>query len=227
MSDIDPDLLGAFVPEYRQGAARLAEAAEPLAAGRLLANLRAMAAAVGAPALRAPLEAAEAAIDPFDPAALRDAAAAMAASLDTLTVPATFAPVRTLIVDDSPMMRRLLGDILAADPSFTVVGEAGDGAEALALCAGLAPNLILLDIEMPGMDGVAMLRRWTLEGAGAVVVVSSATPPGSALAREVRRLGAAAVVAKPSGALSGDLAERRGSAVAAAARRAAGLAAGS
>jgi chemotaxis response regulator CheB len=132
--------------------------------------------------------------------------------------------LRVLLVDDSAMMRRLLRESLAPDRCFEVVGEAADGAEALALCAELAPDLVLLDIEMPRMDGVAMLKRWTLEGSGAVVVVSSATPPGSALAREVRRLGAAGVVGKPSGALSPDLAVRRGAALRAAARRAGGLA---
>lgn len=225
MSGLDPDLLAAFEPEFRQSTARLAEATDGVAAGRLRANLRAMAEMIGVPALLPPLDAAAAATDPFDPVALRHAAVAMVAALDTaLQRPRALATVRTVLVDDSAMMRRLLRESLAPDPSFMIVGEAGDGIEALALCADLSPDLILLDIEMPRMDGVAMLRRWALEGCGAVVVVSSATPPGSVLAQTVRRLGASAVVAKPSGALSTDLALLRGAAVLAAARRAVGLA---
>ncbi len=222
MTRPDAELLAAFETEFRDGAARLAEASDGAAAARLVANLRAMAEATGLPGLLVPCDAAAAAAEPFDPGALRAAAEAMQVALATAMSPEP--TLRVLLVDDSAMMRRLLRESLAPDRCFEVVGEAADGAEALALCAELAPDLVLLDIEMPRMDGVAMLKRWTLEGSGAVVVVSSATPPGSALAREVRRLGAAGVVGKPSGALSPDLAVRRGAALRAAARRAGGLA---
>jgi CheY-like chemotaxis protein len=226
MSGLDPDILAAFEPEFRQGAARIAQATEGHAAARLIANMRAMVEAIGMPALLVPLDAATAATDPFDQAALGRASAEMIAALDALVKHGpSVAVVRTLLVDDSMMMRRLLRESLASDPAFTIVGEASDGAEALALCAELTPDLVLLDIEMPRMDGVTMLRHWSLQGHGAVLIVSSATQPGSALSREVRRLGAAAIVGKPSGALSTDLAARRGAAVLAAARRAAGLSA--
>ena len=74
----------------------------------------------------------------------------------------------------------------------------------------------------PVLDGIGMLRRWALEGRGAVVVVSSAARPAEAMAVEARRLGVAAIVGKPSGALSLDIAER-GAALLLAARRAVGL----
>lgn len=226
MTAPDPDLVAAFAEEYRSGAARLAAATDLPAAGRVIANLRAMVEAVGIAALLPPLDTAADAVAAGDADALHAAAAAMGGALDAALAPPAPPPaarVRTLVVDDSPTMRRLLRQILAADAAFEVVAEAADGAEAIARSAETAPDLVLLDIEMPGMDGVTMLRHWALNGRGAVLVVSSATPPGSALAREVRRLGAAGVTGKPSGALSADMAERRGAALISAARRAAGL----
>lgn len=227
MSAPDPELLAAFLPEFRAGAARLAGLSDLAAAARQFANLRAMADAVDLPVLRAPIEAAAAALEAADADALAAAVRAMLAAVDAGAAPAPSpgAPrrIRTLVVDDSPTMRRVLRGIIEADPDFEVVGEAGDGAAALDHCAALAPDLVLLDIEMPGMDGIGMLSHWSLEGRGAVLVVSSAAPPGSELARSARRLGAAGLVGKPSGALSADLAERRGAALLAAARRAAGV----
>lgn len=131
--------------------------------------------------------------------------------------------VRALVVDDSAMMRRLVRETLAADPDFTVVGEAGDGRAALDRIAELRPDLTMLDIEMPVLDGIGTLREWALSGHGAVVIVSSAARPGSELAALARRLGAAAVVGKPSGAFSPDLRDRQGDAILRAARRAVGL----
>lgn len=226
MSTPDADLLAAFAAEFRDGTARLAAQSDAAAAVRHLANLRAMVEAVGLASLLAPLERADAAAESGDLPGLHAAAIEMRAALDAALAPPA-APVRhrvrTLLVDDSPTMRRILREVLAADPDFEVVAEAADGVEGLARCAEIAPDLILLDIEMPRMDGLTMLRHWALQGEGAVLVVSSATAPGAALSREVRRLGATGVTGKPSGAISADLAERRGTALLAAARHAAGL----
>lgn len=228
MSKLEPELLAAFAQEFRQGAERLAVATEMASANRLLANLRPMVEAAGLPALHLPLETATAAVEAGDFAALAAAAARMGTALDEALSPdappdAAPARRRVLVVDDSPTMRRLLRTTMEQDAAFEVIGEAADGAEALARAAASAPDLILLDIEMPGMDGIAMLRRWALEGSGAVLVVSSAAAPGSARTGEVRRLGAAGVTGKPSGALSPDLEVRRGAALRAAARRALNL----
>lgn len=67
--------------------------------------------------------------------------------------------IKILIVDDHPVVREGLDAILSTQADFTVVGAAGDGATALAQVAALAPDILLLDLEMPGMDGVAVLRR--------------------------------------------------------------------
>ena len=67
--------------------------------------------------------------------------------------------IRLLIVDDHEMVREGLRSILKDDPEVKVVGEAGDGEKALELIAKLHPDIILLDLKMPGMDGVEVCRR--------------------------------------------------------------------
>lgn len=67
-------------------------------------------------------------------------------------------PVRILLVDDHPMMRRGLRDLLAMEDDMDPVGEAGDGPDAIRLALELEPDLILLDLNMPGMDGLETLR---------------------------------------------------------------------
>lgn len=225
---VDRELLEAFVPEFLTGLERLEGTATPQMAGRVLDGLRAMASALGLDALAPGLEAATAATEPFDPAGLQAAAAQLRQAMARLTADVPMAteagaPWRVLVVDDSPTMRSVVRGIIAADPAFSVVGEAQNGAEALAALERLDPALILLDLEMPVLDGVGFLHRWSLAGRGQVVVVSSAAPPGTPAARQLRRLGVAAIVGKPAGALSFDLAARRGSAILAAARGALGL----
>ncbi len=76
--------------------------------------------------------------------------------------------IRLLIVDDHPVVRDGLGALFAREPDFEVVGEAGDGAEALRLAEAHRPDVILMDLHMPGMDGVTAMRHL---GAGARVLV--------------------------------------------------------
>lgn len=67
--------------------------------------------------------------------------------------------VRTLIVDDSPLSRRGIAAVLGEDPSFEVVGEAADGVEAVEKAQVLMPDLVLMDIRMPRMDGLEATKR--------------------------------------------------------------------
>lgn len=67
--------------------------------------------------------------------------------------------IRLLIVDDHPVVRDGLRGMFAGDPDFEVLGEASDGAEALIKAESLQPDVILMDLRMPGMDGVTAIRR--------------------------------------------------------------------
>ena len=78
-----------------------------------------------------------------------------------------------LIVDDAPLMRGMLRDILSRE-GFTVIGEAADGAEALSLYRALRPDLVILDIVMPRMDGLSALRQVRAQDPNATVVMCSA-----------------------------------------------------
>jgi two-component system response regulator AlgR len=82
--------------------------------------------------------------------------------------------IRVLIVDDEPPARERLGRMLADVPAVAVVGEAGNGADAIAAAARLAPDVVLLDIRMPGMDGIETARHLgTLDDPPAVVFVTA------------------------------------------------------
>jgi DNA-binding NarL/FixJ family response regulator len=80
-------------------------------------------------------------------------------------------PIRLLIVDDHPVVRDGLRGIFDGDAEFHVVGEASDGTEAVALAGGLAPDVILMDLRMPGMDGPSAIRELARRGHPARVLV--------------------------------------------------------
>jgi len=90
-------------------------------------------------------------------------------------------PISVLIVDDHPVVRRGLRVLLEVQEGIEVAGEAGDGATALALAAEHTPDVILLDLKLPGMDGIAVLGELRArENAARVLVLTSATDPASA-----------------------------------------------
>ncbi len=104
-------------------------------------------------------------------------------------------PIRTLVVDDSAQVRRALVQILEAAPDVRVVGQAADGQEALRLALELRPELILLDLEMPRMDGFTFLRFLRSQAPTPVLVLSR--HDGRADVRRALELGAVGFVRKP------------------------------
>ena len=78
--------------------------------------------------------------------------------------------VRVLLVDDQALFREALGTLLDARPEVEVVGEAGDGHQALERAATLAPDVVLMDLHMPVLDGIAATRRLRVEQPGVRVL---------------------------------------------------------
>jgi DNA-binding NarL/FixJ family response regulator len=83
--------------------------------------------------------------------------------------------IRVLIVDDHPVVRQGLVALLSVQDDIAVAGEAGDGPAAIALAESVSPDVVLLDLKLPGMDGVAVLAE--LAGTFRVLVLTSATDP--------------------------------------------------
>ncbi len=79
-------------------------------------------------------------------------------------------PVRVLVVDDQALFREALVTLLGARPEVTVVGEAGNGQQALELAAALEPDVVLMDLHMPVLDGIATTRRLRVEQPGVRVL---------------------------------------------------------
>ena len=109
--------------------------------------------------------------------------------------------IKVLVIDDSALMRKLLGRVLADVTEFEVY-FARNGMEGLEQLAAVNPDVVTLDIHMPGMDGLACLDRIMIEHPRPVLMVSSLTRDGADVTLEALRLGAVDFVSKPEGALS-------------------------
>lgn len=105
---------------------------------------------------------------------------------------------RVLVVDDSSLFRSLLRRILNADPSLTVVGEAANGDEAVALALRLKPDVITMDIHMPVTDGIEAIRQIMQSVPRPIVIVTGTTDPGDVReAFQAIEAGAIGAVRKP------------------------------
>jgi DNA-binding NarL/FixJ family response regulator len=109
-------------------------------------------------------------------------------------------PNRILIVDDHPSFRATVKTLLIAD-GFDVVGEAGDGASALDAIADLHPDLVLLDVQLPDMDGFAVIEALLRMNGEAPKVVLTSSHDATDFGSIVPRCGAAAFI--PKAELSG------------------------
>jgi two-component system, chemotaxis family, protein-glutamate methylesterase/glutaminase len=107
-------------------------------------------------------------------------------------------PVRVLVVDDSALMRKLIPQILETDNSIHVVGTAIDGNFGLKKIEELKPQVVTLDLEMPGMGGLDMLKEIMRRHRVPVIVVSSHSTQGASVTLKALSLGAFDFVAKPA-----------------------------
>lgn len=109
------------------------------------------------------------------------------------------ARIRVLLVDDSAVIRRLLADVLSGDPALEIVGQAPNGRVALEKLPALKPDLVILDVEMPEMDGLETLAEIRKrEPRLPVIMFSSLTERGAIVTLEALALGASDYVTKPS-----------------------------
>jgi two-component system, chemotaxis family, protein-glutamate methylesterase/glutaminase len=114
------------------------------------------------------------------------------------------AVLKVLVVDDSAVSRRLLSSVLAGDPDVQVVGEAGDGGQAVRMARMLEPDVITMDIHMPDMDGFETTRR-IMEQSPRPIVIVSADYDAEDVARSFRALEAGALTVLPKPKYVGDV----------------------
>ncbi len=109
-------------------------------------------------------------------------------------------PIRVLVVEDSLTVRRRLCDVLAEDPFLEVVGEAGDGKQAIQLCQRLRPDVMTMDMMLPVMSGLAATEYIMAHCPTPVLIVSSSTNRGELFKTyEALAAGAVEVLEKPTG----------------------------
>ncbi len=114
--------------------------------------------------------------------------------------------IRVLIVDDSALMRNLISKIVEQTPGLMIAGKAMNGEFALQHLPGCRPDVIVLDIEMPVMNGLDFLRERKRRGIDIpVIMLSSLTTEGAAVTMQCLELGASDFLTKPGGAGLGDL----------------------
>ena len=113
--------------------------------------------------------------------------------------------VKVLVVDDSAYMRVVLKDMLESDGSISVIGVAKDGLEAIEKVKTLIPDVVLLDIQMPKMDGIATLQRIMKESSTRTIMLSAMDKMDDQLPLKALEMGAVDFISKPSGPASFDI----------------------
>ncbi|SBV92884.1 fused chemotaxis regulator; protein-glutamate methylesterase in two-component regulatory system with CheA [uncultured delta proteobacterium] len=113
--------------------------------------------------------------------------------------------IRVLIVDDSAFMRKAIEIILTKDPEITVVGQAGDGKEALEAIDKFDPDVVTMDVEMPRMDGITAVREIMARKPKPVLMISSVTTEGAETTLRALDAGAMDFISKPASRVSLDM----------------------
>ena len=111
-------------------------------------------------------------------------------------------PIKVMIVDDSAVVRQVLASVLAADPSIEVLGTAADPLFALSKMEREWPDVIVLDVEMPRMDGITFLKKLMAARPTPVVICSTLTEKGASTTMQALAAGAVSIVTKPQVNLS-------------------------
>lgn len=107
--------------------------------------------------------------------------------------------IRVFIVDDSAVVRQVMMNVLGKDPGIEVIGSAADPIFALRKMESDWPDVIVLDVEMPRMDGITFLKKIMAERPTPVVICSSLAEEGTGIALDALLAGAVAIVTKPKG----------------------------
>jgi two-component system chemotaxis response regulator CheB len=150
----------------------------------------------------------DAAADTADPKLLYCRGCNEKLALDRATsalTPPLQGPLRVLIVDDARLIRAAVRHIFEADARFVVVGEAGNGREALELIPTVQPDVITLDVNMPEMDGLSTLKHIMIKHPTPTVMLSALTQEGARESFEALKLGAVDFMPKPSRLAETDL----------------------
>lgn len=117
--------------------------------------------------------------------------------------------IKVLVVDDSFFMRKLISDMLSSDPDIEIIDTARDGVEAVNKAAELRPNVVIMDVELPKMDGLTALRNIMSENPMPVVMLTAMDKIEADLAMKSFEYGAVDFVSKPSKPISLDIEEVR------------------
>jgi len=115
------------------------------------------------------------------------------------------APIRVLVVDDSALMRKMIGDIVQEAEGLSLAGLARNGLEALEMADKLRPDVVTLDLEMPKMDGLQALAKLMADRPVPTVILSAHAREGAEATLLALELGAVDFITKPSGSISLDI----------------------
>jgi two-component system chemotaxis response regulator CheB len=107
-------------------------------------------------------------------------------------------PIRVLVVDDSPTMVNTMATLLSQEPRIEIVGRAGDGNRAVSLARLLRPDVITMDLLLPGLDGPGAIAAIMADAPARILVVSAVADRGADLGFQAIRAGALELIAKPN-----------------------------